>query len=152
MLDKALDDLGWYTSTLVDNPVELLSESVMNPEEIKPNKIAISAEEMMTREWELGSDLDEYSWDIYIDIFAEDEITGIHLSGDIYDILKGKMSSIGRTSSTLEVYDLRDDGQPHLFTCELRGIEQGRVREWSKEYSQFWWVVGMSVIDYYQGE
>lgn len=152
MLKQSLTDLGWFNSSLVEYPLELLTEPVSNPQEIKPNKVAISAEELSSMEWELGSNLDEYMWDIYLDIFAEDESTGLHLSGDIYDILRGKMASIGRTGPTLEVYSLLDDAQPYLFTCELRNIDVSRVREWTKDYSQYWWVVGMSVIDYYYGE
>ncbi len=152
MLEKALTDLGWFESTLVDYPVELLTEAVENPKEITPNKIAISAEELSAREWEMGSDLDEYRWETYIDIFAEDESTGLHLSGDIYDILRGKMASIGRPSASLDVYDLTQDGEPYLFTCELRNVETARVREWTKEYGQYWWVVGFEILDYYYGE
>lgn len=155
MIQSAMDDLDWFnpSSGLADQSVELLPEAISNLTEITPNKVVISAEELMTREWEMGSNLDEYRWDIYIDVFAEDESTGLHLSGDIYDIIKGKMASIGRTGPSLDVYDLReDDPQTLLFTCDLQGVEVGRVREWSREFNQFWWVIGFTVVDYYMGE
>jgi hypothetical protein len=100
----------------------------------------------------MGSALDQYSWEIYIDIFAEDESVGIHLSGDIYDVLAGKFGSIGRSDNKLDVYNLTADGEPYLFTCELRNPEVARVREWNKPFNKYWWVIGCTVVDYYYGD
>ena len=129
MIYNSLDQLRWFSGDLSNQPVELLPEQLDSSKEIKPNKVSISAEELNTRGWEMGSTLDEYAWDIYIDIFAEDESVGIHLSGDIYDILSGKFGSIGRPDDKLDVYNLAVDGEPYLFTCELKNIETARVRE-----------------------
>jgi hypothetical protein len=114
MVYDSLDGLGWFNTSLNTMPLELIPEQLDAAVEIKPNKVSISAEELIADEIEMGSNLDEYKWDIYFDIFAEDESIGIHLTGDIYDILRGKMASLGRTGSFLEVYDLREVDKPYL--------------------------------------
>ena len=152
MVYDSLDGLGWFNASLNTMPVELIPEQLDAAVEIKPNKVSISAEELIADEIEMGSNLDEYKWDIYFDIFAEDESIGIHLTGDIYDILRGKMASLGRTGSFLDVYDLREVDKPYLFTCHLENIEQSRVREWSAQFNKYWWVIGVSIVDTYYGE
>ena len=152
MLYNSLDQLGWFNSTLSEESVQLIPEQLDPLTEIKPNKISISTEELNNKEWEMGTNLDEYSWDVYLDIFAENESVGIHLSGDIYDILAGKFASIDRGDSKLEVYNVSVDGEPYLFTCELKNIETGRVREWTKPYNKYWWVIGLTIVDYYYGD
>ena len=152
MVYNAMSDLNWFNSNLASKPVTLLAEQIDPTTKITPNKVSIAAEEMSTREWEMGSDLDQFSWEIYLDIFAEDESVGTHLSGDIYDILKGKMSNIGRTGPFFNVYDLTQEAEPLLFTCGIERIETARVREWNKDFNKYWWVVGCTVVDYYSGE
>jgi hypothetical protein len=152
MIHNSMDQLNWFSGDLSNDPVELISEQIDSSKEIKPNKISISAEDLNTREWEMGSTLDEYAWEIYIDIFAEDESVGIHLSGDIYDILTGKFTSLGRSDNRFNVYNLAVDGEPFLFSCELRNVEIGRVREWNKPFNKYWWVIGVTVVDYYYGD
>ena len=154
MVYNSMDQLNWFNTDAwkSNSPVELLPEQLDPSKEIQPNKVSISAEELNIRAWEMGSTLDEYAWDIYIDIFAEDESVGIHLSGDIYDILVGKFGSIGRSDDKLDVYNLAIDGEPFLFTCELKNIETARVREWNKPFNKYWWVIGCTVVDYYYGD
>jgi hypothetical protein len=154
MLYDSLSDLGWFNGslTLSKFPVTLVAEQIDPQTEIKPNKIGISTEDLRSWNIEMGSNLEEYKWSIYIDIFAEDESTGIHLSGDIYDVISGKMESIGRTGPTLDVYDYMTDGEPYLFTCQLENIQMERVREWDKQFNKYWWVIGFELSDTYFGE
>lgn len=152
MIYNSMDQLNWFSENLSNKPVELISEQLDAEKEIKPNKVSISAEDLNNKALEMGSTLDEYSWDIYLDIFAEDESVGIHLSGDIYDILGGKFNSIGRFDSKLDVYNLAVDGEPYLFTCEIDNIEVARVREWNKPFNKYWWVIGCTIVDSYYGD
>lgn len=154
MIHDALSGLGWFSSplTLSNYDVTLVTEQIDPQTEIKPNKIGISTEDLRSFNIEMGSNLEQYNWSIYIDIFAEDESTGIHLSGDIYDVISGKMESLGRTGPVLDVYDYLTDGEPYLFTCELENIQMERVREWDKQFNKYWWVIGCDIVDTYFGE
>ena len=151
MIQGSMDQLGWFGTTFAKKSVELLPEPVDSREEILPNKVSLSAEDMVSMEFEVGSYSEQNNCEYYIDIFAEDEAVGNHLSGDLYDILRGKYGSIGRTRPTFEVYDLTNDGQPFLFTCYIEEIEKQRVREWENPQSKYWWVIGFMVVDYQEG-
>lgn len=145
---NSLEALGWFENTMSENPVTLITEQIDSSQEITPNKIGLSSEDITGEDIELGSNLTEDSWEIYFDIFAESESIGVHLSGDIYDILRGKSP---HSIDVLNVYDLTQTGQPLLFTCQIEDTEIGRVREWEKPYNKYWWVVGCMVKDIYYG-
>lgn len=152
MVYNSLRQLGWFDGNLSSMPVTFVTEQLDARTEIKPNKIGLSAEETTSQEIEMGSNLEESSWDLYFDIFAEDESVGIHLTGDIYDILRGKIESIGRTGPSFKVYDLRSEDEFYLFTCDLINIEDSRVREWDAPFNKYWWVIAVTVVDTYYGE
>jgi len=148
MVRDSMEDLGWLTSipgTRAD--VTILAEQINPGTEIKPNQIGISSEDMTDTEWELGSNLSEDRWDIFIDIFAENEGVGVALAGDLYDILRGKISAIGRTEKDFPVFDYTDDSV--MFNCYLENIEINRVRDWDRPYNKYWWVVACQIVDYY---
>ena len=151
MLYNSLSDLGWFTGSMSKQPVTLVPEQIDSRTEIKPNKIGIASEDLDSEEAEMGSDLEQSRWQVYIDIFAEDESIGIHLTGDIYDILRGKFHSLGRKGPILEVYNLMEDGEPYLFTCHIEDIEEARVREWDNPHNKYWWVIAFSIMDTYYG-
>lgn len=148
MVKDSMDDLGWLTSnpgTRAD--VTILAEQINPGTEIKPNKVGISSEDLTESEMEMGSNLAENRWDIYIDIFAENEFVGVALAGDIFDILRGKISAIGRTESAFDVYDYVDDSV--IFQCDLDNVEVNRVRDWDRPYNKYWWVVACQIVDTY---
>ena len=150
MLYNSLDALGWFDTSISSMSVELVPEQIDSLTEITPNKVGIASEDFVSEEYEMGSYLDEDVWEIFVDIFAEGESVGVHLSGDIYDIFRGKIA--GRSGPNLNVYDLTATGEPYLFTCGLQEIELSRVREWEKPFNKYWWVIRCEVVDYYFGE
>lgn len=149
MMKDSLDALHWFDSALAQHPVRLLADQVDTSVEIKPNMIGISSEDMDSEEAEMGSNLTENRWSFYIDILAESEPVGLHLSGDIFDILRGKMSEAGRSKPNLEVKDFLSNGDV-IFTCQLDRIAINRVRDWNRDaYHKYWWVVGCDIVDTY---
>lgn len=152
MLRSSLDDLGWFDSARNHAPVTLVSSPLDFDSELQPNLIGISPEDMIGTELELGSNLEELKWDFYIDIFAESDAVGLHLVGDIQDILKGKMNSIGRTRPSFSVLDLAASSPSHLFYCHLENIEFSRQRNYGKRHMQYWWTLYVAVIDTYYDE
>lgn len=152
MLKDSMDQLGWFDSKLANKPVTLIPAQLQTNVEIKPNVVGISSEGITEEELEMGSSLARNNWEIYIDILAEDEAVGIHLSGDIFDILRGKISAIGRTGPTLDVMDLPPNNDEVVFRCEIENIVINRARDWDTQHNKFWWVVGCEVIDTYYND
>lgn len=150
MLQDSMNELGWFNGSNGSRfPVKLLAEQADTKTEIKPNIVAISTEDMDHQDMEMGSNLAENTWKIYIDILAEDEAVGLHLAGDIYDVLRGKISAVGRTRASLEVKDLPPNNDTTIFTCQLDGIILHRVRDWDRAYNKYWWIVACDIIDTY---
>lgn len=148
MVSDSMADLGWLTSNPgTRSDVTILAEQINPGTEIKPNQIGISSEDLTESAWEMGSTLAENRWDIFIDIFAENEFVGVALSGDLFDILRGKMSAIGRTGTLFPVYDYVDNSI--MFNCSLENIEINRVRDWDRPYNKYWWIVACQIVDYY---
>lgn len=148
MVQDAMRDLGWLTSnpgTRMD--VTILAEQINPGTEIKPNQIGISSEDLTDTEWEMGSNLAQNRWDIYIDIFAENEGVGVALAGDLFDILRGKISAVGRTDTSFEVHNYIDDSV--MFECSLENIEINRVRDWDRPFNKYWWIVACQIVDTY---
>lgn len=148
MVKDSMEQLGWLTSnpgTRAD--VTILPEQINPGTEIRPNQIGISSEDLTDAEMEMGSNLAENRWDIYIDIFAENEFVGVALAGDLFDILRGKIAAIGRTTTTFPVYDYADDSI--MFECTLENIEINRIRDWDRPYNKYWWVVACQIVDIY---
>lgn len=152
LLNDCLDSLGWFDTNRQHKPVSLVGTMVENSTEIKPNLVSISAEVVTNTEMEMGSGLEENRWTFYIDIYAENEDVGLHLAGDIYDIIRGKMSSVGRSTTEFVVLDLTQATPSELFYCDIDNIDIARSRDWTKAYSRYWWTIGLDVLDYYNSE
>lgn len=147
MIRDSLSDIGWLTPRPgLRQEVTVLSEQIDPGQEIKPNKVGISSEDILSTDMEVGSNLEENRWEIYIDIFAENEFVGVALAGDIFDIVRGKMSAIGRDDSSLQV---KDKDNNDIFICELERVEVNRVRDWERGYNKYWWVVYLEIVDTY---
>lgn len=152
MVKASLDDLGWFNDTSWFTKVNYVDSSIDPADNVPVNTVALTTEDFHTTEAELGSDLEQVRWECFVDIYAEDEATGLHLSGDILDILKGKMPNIGRIGSGFNVLDYTQDPSPFIFRCDIEEVTKARVREWEKPHEKFWYVVGGWIIDYYGSE
>lgn len=152
MVDKGLQDLGVYDATIFKTKVKLLNEQLDSSKAIPLNTIGISTEDIDTNPAELGSNMDRYGWEVYVDIFAESEAAGVHLMGDVMGIIQGKFASIGRTSPVLPVYDFTQPSKPEIFYCEIENVDSGRVAEGDKSFNKYWWVVGCTIEDNHSGE
>jgi len=148
MVRDAMTGRGWLTSNPgVRSDVTLLNEQINPGTQIVPNKVGISSEDLFDTEMEMGSNLAENRWDIFIDVFAENEFVGIALAGDIFDILRGKISAVGRTDTDFPVFNYIDDSV--MFNCEIENIEINRVRDWERSYNKYWWVIACQIVDTY---
>ena len=139
-IQKGLEFFGWFDLDS-SRTLQIIPAALDPDEEIIPNVVSISAEDFSDENIELGSELAESSWDIYIDVYAENEDIGIEITFDIVDTLRGKVPEIGRTSRVLDVYNPEVDADEYLFSCDITHIEVGRSRETSKPHLRYYWII-----------
>jgi hypothetical protein len=122
-LRAALDDLGWFDAGRKHKPVLFSTEAVGLSTPIPVNTIVVSTEDIDADPGELGSNLTEDRVIAWIDVYAEDDSIGRHLSGDIRDILRGKMPSISIEDPGFMVLDWEQpDPKPELFFVDVEDV------------------------------
>ena len=152
MLYESLALLGWFNGGRQHEPITFNSEPV-NPEDSTPiNTIALADENDIISEIELGSNFAEHTWTFYVDFFAERDSLGLHVSGDIQDILEGRINSIGRIDPIFSVYDISQATPPLLFTCQIDTVMRDKAVTWSKPHQKHWYSVRFDVLDHYGNE
>jgi hypothetical protein len=149
MIEDSLTQLGWLTPSLERSDVRFTTEQLDPNVQITPNTVGLSTDDELGEEVELGSGLMENRWDMYVDVFAENTDVGLHLAGDIRDIIRGKMSSIGRIAPICWVYDLRNATPDQLFYVEFEDVDMVRDKSWRQPKNRFWWTIHMVVLDSY---
>jgi hypothetical protein len=152
MIEESLTELDWMNPNRKHLPVTVKSGPFDPDQEIKPNVVGISIENVDSEELEMGSILEETRHYAYIDIYAQDDPIGTQLSGDVFDIIRGKFNALAVSeiaNGRLNVLDLTNSGQASLFWCELENYEISRVRTWTKNLNKFWWVIAVEIVDAY---
>jgi hypothetical protein len=152
MIEDSLSELGWFDANRNHLPVTVKSGPFNTSEEILPNVVGVSIEDVMTQELELGSLLEETRHFAYVDIFAQDDPIGMQLSGDIFDIIRGKFSALsasGIADGRLRVYDLSQATPSIIFYCDLEDVEINRNRNWELKFNKFWWIIAVEIVDNY---
>jgi hypothetical protein len=156
---SALSELGWFDATVHDNPpgvrrhrpLRYVPRPIKWDEQVEPNAVALSAEDV--RDWEagLGGEVEDHLR-MYVDLFAESDEFGWHLARDVRDILLGKMSGIGRETAAVDVYDLRM-ATPAAFTqVDVEAILIDRAESESREWRNRWFMVRFDLVDEYHDE
>lgn len=147
----ALEDLDWFDSGRKHKPIGFTTEQIASVDEVLPNLVSVSSEDVVGEEIELGSGLEENRWDFYVDIYAENEALGIELAGDVRDILRGKMPSIGRGIPHIDVLDYRLATPTHLFYVEVEDVDMVRPRTAGPAKSSIH-IVACTLVDTYDTE
>lgn len=155
MIEDSLAALNWFSdsNSLIVNPLSIVSSPIDPLEEILPNKIFIGSIDMDDLGGEMGSShLSDYHWDFFVDVIAENESVGTHLSGDIFNIVRGKLGSVGRSAPVLNVYDLSGGSGEPITVCDIEHVHLRREKSFEKPFHRYWWSVGFTLIDSFYGE
>jgi hypothetical protein len=139
--------LGWFGPGRDHSPIAVVDAPNDWDEPVEINSLAFADGGEDDIEMELGSTATEDRWVYYIDFYAEDESVGLHLSGDVRDILRGKLSSIGRTNPSLPVYDYRNATPPVIFHCYLENVLVDRAKGFNQPWLRYWFSVRVDVVD-----
>lgn len=151
MIYGALDELNWFDGQPGRENVRMVPEPLPLQVEIPLNTIALVDLDLVDDEDELGSDLSEVRWTFYVDFYAANKSVGIHLINDVRDILKGKMSSIGRTAPNLEVYDFSLATPVPVFFCEIEDVVVDKSDQAPQPWLKNWYTCRFELVDSYYG-
>lgn len=138
---------GWFDVDRRHAPLRIVSEPNDWDEPIEANSISISGGDSTDDPLEMGSNATEDQWTYYVDFYAEDESIGLDVSGEVRDILRGKLPSIGRTGSFLPVYDFRDATPAVAFVCQIENVMVDRGRGFNQPWLRFWYTVRFDLLD-----
>lgn len=155
MIEDSLSALNWFNedNSLMVNPLSIVNSPLDPLDEILPNKIFVGSTDMDDLGGEMGSShLSDYHWDFFVDIIAENESVGTHLSGDIFNVVRGKLGSIGRFAPVLDVYDLGSNSGEPFTSCDIEHISLQREKSFAKPFHRYWWSVSFTVVDSFYGE
>jgi hypothetical protein len=152
----ALSALGWFEETVHDTPpgprrhrpLRYVPKPLKWDEMVEPNAIAISTDDAHSLRRGLGGDVED-NIRAYVDIFAESDQLGWHLSQDVRDILIGKMPDVGRSVPAIDVYDLRLATPAPFTQVDVEGPLLDRAESESREWRNRWFMVRFDLIDEY---
>lgn len=149
MVNGSLTQLGWFNPGRVNSQVTLRTVPYDVAQEIPLNTAVLSTEDMVADLSELGSNMAEQAWTAYVDFYAESDAVGQHFIGDVYDILSGRMSSIGRGFTSFPVYDYRQATPPILFYCDIEEPMMDRAHDFPSPWQKHWYAVRFFILDAY---
>ena len=155
LIQEGMDELGWFDTGRQHKPVKLIPERKEWNDEILPNLVTVTEEDIDEHSMELGSNLTEFWWEMMVDVYAENSAVGLDLATDIRDLLSGRFTTVSSVGPNIDVYDLANLGATPvpLFTVEIENVSMGRVRrDAPKPYQKYWWVVFFRVVDAYADE
>lgn len=153
-LESGLDALGWFSPNRSHAPVKVYPEPVEYDQTVQPNAICFSFEDIFEEDVEMGSNLSEHSMQLFIDVYGENRAVGLHLAGDVKDLLQGRFSSIGFDKASFPVYDLSDTTAtpPLLFYCYIENLEFNRSRFANRPFEKYWWEIACDLVHTYRDD
>lgn len=152
MINDALDQLNWFDGTRPHLPVTFEAKSQNHEEQIVLNTGALSDDNMLSDDIELGSHLSEHRWSFYVDFFGESDALGLHFIGDVKGILEGRINSIGRSDPSFSVYDYRQATPSIIATCQIQDVVTDRAHGFLKPWLEHWYAAQFTVVDVYGDE
>lgn len=143
MLRAGLDELGWFDEGRQHASVTIVPEPRPWDQLVEPNLIAVSTGESDQTQVELGNG---GAWGIevpfLVDLYAESEALGLHLSHDIADIIRGRHPDAGRTSRTFSVYDYLQATPSQVGYATVLEVNTSRgVQVFDKPWLSNWYTV-----------
>lgn len=147
MLRDSLEARGWFESNRRHKPLLFVIESLDWDQPIELNSLAVSAADMNGTSAEMGSNLTDDQLDFYVDFYAESETLGLDVIHDVRDILRGKLSSIGRWRPILEVYDYSLATTVVIFNCDIEDVVVDRATGFNRPWMKHMWNIRFTVVD-----
>lgn len=152
LVHDSLEALGWLDEDRKHLPITVISTAHDPQEQIALNTIVVTDTFTNDDDAELGSSMGDIRTTYYVDIYGENDTIAKHLAYDIKDILRGRFSSIGRSSSVFSVYDYSLATPTIVFACDIEDVVVDRPLAVEKQWQKHMFMVRFDVLDAYMDE
>lgn len=152
-IQQALNVLGWCDVGRYHKPIVLTDKPKHWDIPVKPNTVTVDFTGSTVEEWEVGSLLTSDLHVGYIDIFAENDSLGTHLSNDLRDWLRGRLQATP-VGVTFPIYDYQwGTTSPVIGYMDIGGVSALRnVTVNENVWMRHWYRVRCEVRDTYGPE
>jgi hypothetical protein len=152
-VEQALNTLGWLDPARNHRPIILTDKANHWDVPVEPNTVTVDFTSSTVDEWELGSPMTQDIHIGYVEIYAENDSLGVHLSNDLRDWLRGRLQE-GLVGVTFPIYDFRQGSTPPVIGyMDLSAVSSLRNVVISEEvWLQHWFRVRCLVRDTYTAE
>lgn len=106
LVEHTLVALGWLDTGRRYRPITFRTGLLPDTEPVELNTLVTRADMVQAEEIEMGSDLLLDRMTAAIDFYAEDEALGLHVTNDLRDALRGRLS-VGALGGQMPIYDFR---------------------------------------------
>ncbi len=136
-----LTTLGWFAPGRQHSDITVIDEYPDDKAEIALNTIAISMGDGDGYLVEMGSPMENHEQLLFVDVYAESDALGRHVSGDIYSYLK-KVERI-------QVYDYSQATPTAEFWAHIEeeDVIKRRGGTVTVAWKKHWYVVALTVTD-----
>jgi hypothetical protein len=149
-LKAKLGALGWFNSGRQHAPIAFHDEAVDIRQLVALNTLTLSSENNVGDDIEMGSNLTEFTWTMFVDFYAESEAVGLHLIGDVAAILRGQMSSIGAQRSFVPVFDyFQATPADPIFYVGVEKVRTDKAHDFPHVHLRHWHACQFDIIDAY---
>lgn len=114
LVEQALNTLGWLDSGRAHRPISLIQKPQHWDVPVAPNTVTVDFTSSEVTEWEVGSRLTSDLHIGYVEIYAENDSLGTHLSNDVRDWLRGRLQ-VKASGVTFPIFDYRQGSTPPVI-------------------------------------
>lgn len=149
-LKEGADQLGWLEDPAISgadhSQVYIVEGPIADNETIPPNTVVVTIEDIDYEDVETGSNSQRATRMGLVDIYAEDDIVGQHLRGDLSAMCRGHMASIGYDDPGFEIFDYDQATPSAVGAAEIASVRDERARGGTQEWERHWFSI-MAVIE-----
>ena len=149
LVAQGMNTLGWFDAGRQHKPVTLLAEPKPWDEQILPNAVAVEFVGSDPYDVEVGSNLTTDVIVAYVNVYAQDDSLGTHLSNDIRDWIRGRLQATP-VGITFPIYDYRLPTPAAIGSMEIRNVSSLRnVAVNLQIWLRHWYRVRCEIYDTY---
>lgn len=140
-VEGQLQSLGWFGTNRQHLPLTIVDEYPGESDEVALNTIAVSMGTKYRQLAEMGSTASEVMMPVFIDIYAQNDGLGRHISGDISDFI--------HVQGGVQVYDYDHATPTAEFVIELveNTLRTVRDENITRAYQKHWYTVTATFRD-----
>lgn len=147
---QGLTCLGWFDTDRQHRPIVVDHDVAPYQKQVALNTLALVDETNTVYDDELGSNAVVNTRSLYWDFYAENDVVGRHLIGDIRDILGGHRHELGPDYRGPEVPLVDFSTGERFGTFEVEGLDTLRnFEDESVPYRRYWFTCRVSGVDTY---